>query len=329
MIMRLFRNRRYRIYFELVDAFRGARFPLCFLLSQKERTIITAFLESQSPRKRGSVHLKALCPPHKGRIKETAADDHSLLVMLKAFLKSSLGDLTHPPQGPTPRWKQWFRASRVECPLCRELLSEEKALCRALILFLDDTDFWKGLQRAPLLCVVHLGKCLTIQDRSKGFERLLEDQSGKLTNLLDDLVRFEFTGTNEECKFTALDWLADFAGPSVKVSSGKNDILTAPLSEAHIPEFCGGLDEERLLFENEKLRRKVRDLLDRLNNVETRAASLHYRVAKLSEDNRRLEMGYTGANTQARGLEILVRDLRGEIAQLKNGGAERTTKAAS
>lgn len=329
MMMRLFRNRRYRIYFELVDAFHGSRCPLCFLLSNKERTIITALLESQSPRKRNRVQLNALCLAHKGRVKEAAADDNSLLVMLKLLLKMSLADLAHPPPAPAPRWRQWFHPCSVECPLCRELLSEEKGLCRALVYFLDDTDFWKGLQKAPLLCVDHLGKSLTLQDRSKGFGRLLQVQSGKLTNLLDDLVRFEFTGTNEKCKFTALDWLADFAGPSVTVTSGAKDRLTAPLVEANTPEICDDLDKEGLFFENEKLRRKVRDLLDRLNEVETRAASLHYQVAKLSEDNKRLEMGYTGANTQARGLEVLVRELRGEIAQLKNGGAERTIKAAS
>ena len=85
---------------------------------------------------------------------------------------------------------------------------------------------------------------------------------------------------------------------------------------------------EELLFENEKLRRQLRDLIDRLGELESRASSLHYRVVRLSEDNKRLEMGYTGANTQADGLKQLVRDLRQEIQQMKNG-AETKTKTAT
>jgi phage shock protein A len=54
-----------------------------------------------------------------------------------------------------------------------------------------------------------------------------------------------------------------------------------------------------------------------LNEVETRAASLHYRCAELNETNKRLEMGYTGASTQARGLAKLVQDLRTEIKDWK------------
>jgi hypothetical protein len=272
---------------------------------------------------------------HKRKIKNALADDSSFLVMLKTAIKVSLREVADPHQGPTLAWSRWFRSSSVECPLCRQLLFEEKALCRALIQFLDDTDFWKGLQKAPLLCLDHLEKCLAMPNKSKGFERLLDDQSAKLNELLDDLIRFEATGTNEECKITALYWLADFVGPSVTagelaVFSGENGMLTEPLSEVRAGAFAANSpDQEGLLFENEKLRRKSQDLIDRLNEVESRAASLHYRVAELSETNKRLEMAYTGASTQANGLKELVQVLRAEIKRLEEGNTEGRAKAVS
>jgi hypothetical protein len=330
----LFQNRWYRTYFELVDAFRTARCPLCHLVSQKESAMIENLLASYKERRKRKIQLRTLCVVHKGRIKEAGADDPSFLGMLKTLVKSSLLDLARSSQGPTPRWRQWFRPSRVECPLCRELSSEEKAFCRALIHFLDDTDFWKGLQRAPLLCLNHLEKCLTVQNRSKGFERLLEDQSAKLNNLLDGLIRFEATGTNEECKSTALDWFADFTTPlasgvKAEVFSVADGTPRELLSATHDEDsYDDGHDQEEPLFENEKLSRKVRDLLDRLNDVESWAASLHYRVSELTDTNKRLELAYTGASTQANGLKQLVQDLRGEIKRLEDGRAEKPLKSS-
>ena len=331
----LFKNRWYRTYFELVDAFRSSQCPLCHLLSQKGSALIATLLASYKERKRPKIQLKALCIMHRGMVKEAAADDPSFLVLLKTLVKSSLSDLGRSSEGPTPRWRRWLRPPPIGCPLCGQLSSEERVLCRALIHFLADVEFWKGLQRAPLLCLDHLDKCLTIQDRSKGLERLLNDQSEKLNNLLDDFIRFEATGMNEECKSTALDWFADFTTPlasgvKAAVFSVADGTPRELLSATHDEDsYDDGHDQEEPLFENEKLSRKVRDLLDRLNDVESRAASLHYRVAELTDVNKRLELAYTGASTQANGLKQLVQDLRGEIKRLEDGNTENRSKAAS
>ena len=327
-----FKNRWYRTYFELLDAFRHIRCPLCHLLAQRESVMIATLLASHKGQQGRKIPLKALCIVHRGMVKEAAADDPSFLVTLKTLVKSSLWDLGRSSEGPMPRWRCWLRPPPIGCPLCGELSSEESVLCRALIYFLADVEFWKGLQRAPLLCLDHLDRCLTIQDRSKGLERLVADQSAKLNNLLDDLIRFEATGTHEECKSTALDWLVDW--PTPLVSGAKGAVF--PLADGTPKElfspthdedsYDDSHDKERVLFENEKLRRKVRDLLDRLNDVESRAASLHYRVSELTDINKRLELAYTGASTQANGLKQLVQDLRGEIKRLEDGNGKTAQK---
>jgi hypothetical protein len=336
MTVHFFRNRWYRLYFQLLDSFGQSRCCLCFLLSQIEHGLISTLLRAADQRRKSRVSLKMLCVLHKSQLKKAAADDAPLLPMLKTVIRDFRRQLAHPPKQPPPKWSHWLRQSRAGCPWCGQLLSEERTLCRSVIQFLDDTEFWKEFQRAPLLCLDHLEKCLSFGSNGKGFGRLLNDQSAKLNELLNDLVRFEVTGTNEVCKVTALDWLADFgAAPSVSngrvvVSSGEDNIPTDLFSKGHTDGSTGdGCDQEDLLFERERLSRKVWVLTQRLNELETRAASLQYRVATLSEDNKRLEMGYTGASTQARGLEKLVRDLTVEIKILKEGNSGERAKPAS
>jgi hypothetical protein len=331
MVAHLFQNGWYRVYFQLVDSFSQPRCPLCALLAQKEQELITALLHGPEQRRTSWISAKTLCVFHKSLLTK-AADDSQLLPMLKTAINHYLEQLAHHPKRPPSGWSRWLHRFRGGCSWCGRVLAREQALCRALVRLLDDGDFWKEFQRAPLLCLDHLEKCLCLATNERGFERLLKDQSAKLNELLNDLIRFEATGNDKESRSIALDWLAGFIGPSIygreiTVSSPDNmprEFLAEP------QEATGkGHDSEELLFENEKLRRKVEDLIQRLNHLETRAASLHYRVSVLSEDNKRLEMGYTGASTQARGLEKLVRNLRAEVATLKEGNPAQRAKAAS
>ncbi len=88
MTRHLFRNRWHRIYFQLFDAFAQSRCPFCILLSRFERTLITSFLASPGRRKKSKIPLKTLCVVHKIRVKKIAADDPSLLTMLKTMVRT-------------------------------------------------------------------------------------------------------------------------------------------------------------------------------------------------------------------------------------------------
>ncbi|HXF75969.1 MAG TPA: hypothetical protein VNN13_07735 [Methylomirabilota bacterium] len=131
-----------------------------------------------------------------------------------------------------------------------------------------------------------------------------------------------------------MDWLADFTGLSPGLSapeifSAAPDVPPDLMPDARSDPSTDAIQNpEAVLFEKEKLERMVRDLVARLNELETRDASLQYRVAQLSEENKRLEMGYIGANAQAHGLEDLVRDLRAEIKQLQDENMDPGKKAA-
>jgi uncharacterized protein DUF6062 len=330
-----FRNHWYRLYFELRDAFAHNRCPLCALLSELEPTLIAGFFALAGSRKKFDCELKALCLVHKTRFKKIGANDPSLLTMLKRATGDSLRELAHLRRRPKAKWRRWFEPFRAGCPLCSRLSSQERTLCRTLIRFLEDTDFWKKFATAPLLCLDHLEKCLRNGETGVGFERLRNDQSAKLNALLNDLIRFEATGTHVECKASALNWLADFLSPALETTDADEpldgaDVAPEAISQATPDSLAeGSPDRERVFFENERLTREVKDLMERLGQLETSDAAFCYQVATLSEDNKRLEMGYTGANLQADGLKQLVQVLRKEIHQLKNGTAEPRTKTRS
>lgn len=321
MTMRLFRNRGYRLYFQLLDSFRHPRCALCFLLSQTEQGMIASFFVSPDKKENSPASQTAMCSDHRRRLKAFATDA-AALTLIKTAIGKALGQVSRPFES-TSKWSAWCPRHDIVCPLCARLFSEEKILGRALVRFLEDPDFGRAFQSAPLLCSEHLQRCLTRGRKRRGFERLLRDQRAKLDGLVSDLIRFEATGNNPDCWSTALAWWADFVGPPLGAAKGHVAEYEATAAAPSEMDFDGAAfndpDPEKLAFENEKLNRKVCDLLDRLNELETRAASLEYRVATLSEDNKRLEMGYTGASTKARGLEKLVRDLTAEIKTLKEG----------
>lgn len=336
MLSRLFKNRRYQIYFEILDSFEGWGCPLCDLVSKKEQEMISRFVSPICQGEKRAVSLLELCPSHRVRAKEILGDGSEAAAHLKKIVAEELRVITDCVKKPRrPIWGRGQKRLLQECPLCRELLSQDRGFCKALIHFLDEMDFWNKFQSAPLLCRDHLRRCIALADDGQGFTRLVEDQRVKLNVLLDDLIRFAATGRNAESNKEALEWLANPKGLALSIlpstPSGRNDNLTELSLDAEDMRSTEekNADPEALRFENEKLKKKIEDLTNWLDKVETRAASLHYRVAELSEVNKRLEMGYTGANALANGLEKIVQNLKEEIKNLKDGNLVNSSKQGS
>lgn len=297
---------------------------MCDLLLGKEQESATRFVGHRCQGAENATSLLELCSLHRAKIKEILRSDPLAVGPLKRAVSQMLRQLGSYPKASRSLWKRRPRSRFSGCPLCWALRSEEEILCKSLIHFLDEMDFWKQLQLGPVLCASHLEKCLALGNGAKGFSRLLRDQAAKLDNLMDDLVRLEATGRNEKCKSNALEWLADSKASTLEtrlaqMPAGYDKTQTDLFPDPNNTPSSVGKDQEaeRLLFENEKVRRKVEDLTQLLGKAESRAASLHYRVAELSEANKILEMNCTGANTLANGLEKMVKNLRQEIETLK------------
>ena len=327
-----FQNRRHQIYFELLDSFRHQGCPLCVFLEAKDQKAIAELVASTCGGEKGAVLLLDLCFFHRMRARAILDKDARAVSPIRKIVGDKIREIASYSKDSGSLWRRRAQEpASKDCFVCRDLRSQERVCCHALVHFLSETDFWKAFQQAPLLCLDHLEKCMALAGGENSLSRLLEDQIGKLNALLNDLIRHETTGTRQESQSKALEWLADSKGaplPIPEAGDHPDRELFAngdgnPLVDVKDPE------PEALRFENEKLKRKICDLTDLLGSAETRAASLHYRVAELSETNKRLEMGYTGANALAAGLVETVQRLKDEIASLKEADSANHRKRAT
>lgn len=319
-----FQNRGYQIYLALLDSLRHQGCPLCDLLETKERGLVTGFVGSVCQREKKATLLLQLCSLHRIRAKEILGRSPEAIDPLKRIVSEEIREIANHSKAPPSLWRRDRRDLSGGCPLCQQVQSQERICCRAVVYFLGEMDFWKEFQLAPLLCLDHLRKCVAIKNSDSGLLRLLQDQTSKLNVLLGDLIHLEATGKRQESKSEALEWLADSTAAALVSSPARphpdqDEDLTGLFSDFDgiQPSDGQAFDPEALRFENEKLKRKVHNLTALLGKAETRAASLHYRVAELSEVNKRLEMGYTGANALANGLEKVVKELKEKVRELK------------
>ena len=72
-----------------------------------------------------------------------------------------------------------------------------------------------------------------------------------------------------------------------------------------------------LRFEKQKLELRVKELSDQFSEVSSRAAVLHYRLWRVLEDRKVLEMNLSGEQASTRLLEQTVEELRKELDRLR------------
>ncbi len=330
-----FKNVRYRAYFEFLDSFRNHRCSLCGLITGKEQEAVAGLISRVHQAERIGALVAKLCAFHRAKIRELLRDGPQAMGVLKAILTEKCRELANVSPGSSSlwRWRLRKRSGTAKCSLCQEVQSQEWFYCRALVDFLDEMDFWKRFQMALPLCLDHLRKCLVVGNAEKGLSRLRQDERAKLSALLDELIRFEATGMDGDSKARTLEWLVDSKKEKIPdpphTGIADQDELLHLGAENSQPSNEKVPHPEELLFENEKLKRKIEDLTRLFSETESRAASLHYRVAELTETNNRLEMAHTGANVLASGLENVVKQLREEIKKLKAAKPAHPAKPTS
>jgi hypothetical protein len=179
-------------------------------------------------------------------------------------------------------------AGRPACQVCEYLSRVEERLARAIRRLDNRIRFRKALELAPLFCQRHVN-LVASAPLAVNFAQV---QRAKLQHLRDDLAQAEILN-RESLEPLTLSALAYLGGPILEQPQLQlEDSADTPAAEAS--EFEKWEDELQLKH---------------LGKLESEVASLRYRNAKLSEENRRLKVARVAG-------EAIRRDLERDRAQL-------------
>jgi hypothetical protein len=190
-------------------------------------------------------------------------------------------------------------AGRPACQVCEYLSRVEERLARAIRRLDNRMRFRKALEMAPLFCQRHVN-LVASDPLAVNFAQV---QRAKLQHLRDDLAQAEIL-KRESLESLTLSAIAYLGGPVLERPLLQlQDSADAPMTEAS--EFEKWDDDLQLKH---------------LGNLESEAASLRYRNATLSEENRRLRAARVAG-------EAMRRDLERDRAQLLGAAAERDSNS--
>jgi hypothetical protein len=189
----------------------------------------------------------------------------------------------------------WFP---LGCEICR--LSERAAARLARIIRLLDRflRFEKAIQRAPLFCCSHIVR-ITAGGGARNFARI---QRGKLEELINEIAQAELLG--RPALHALIEKAATFLGAPLPIGQAADSDADSCDAEANTPESAALAEFARWEEEQKNAH---------LGRLESETASLRYRNAILSEENRRFRLAHAA-------VEALRRDLERERAQVRAAG---------
>jgi len=170
-------------------------------------------------------------------------------------------------------------------------------MLRAFVAGFRDVTFSRAFHGASLICLTHQTRlCERFPGHAVEFMTL---QHPKLETLRFQVTRHAAMGDQPAAVEDAVRYL-------LPVESVPSLPPPVALDESETPPDAPSATE----FEAEKRGREVADLIRRLGDAESRAASLHYQVAMLTTDNRNCEMRCAALAAQVRALESDLRAVR-------------------
>jgi hypothetical protein len=197
---------------------------------------------------------------------------------------------------------------------------------------MTDLDFQRSFEGSFGLCVPHLYLGASLYPEHPNLSTLFKQQLAKMEALRIDLQEFirkqDYRFRKEPMGDEGTAWRR-----SIELLTGKAGVfgpdrqlaileISQPRqseegAEAVPPAAELQEENERLRFENEKLRRRIDEITKLWSQESSRAASLHFQVFELSKDKQILEFNLAGSRGESQTWETVVARLREEIAALK------------
>lgn len=229
-----------------------------------------------------------------------------------------------------PAIVDWYRR-RLRCPICAGCHDAEARYIDAMVRFADDPPFARAYDRSTGLCAPHMLQAIERGAGTVAVSRLLSRTIEKWEQVRRDLERFVAKHDyRNAAPFSEAE--ASAALRAFEVMSGKrgvfgNDLHRDPSRDGGRPRTpaCALAIDDRPPHgdaDPDVLQLRVTELTKQLNEASSRAAALHFRLARVAEDRNVLELNLSGERGTTELAMRTIEDLRAENERLRAELAE-------
>jgi len=359
------RPTKFIAYFELQDACKEGGCPVCFLVAKISlRSLDNLMWErvNDPSTREDLVTSRGFCNWHAWMILQVPHSQSGTAILHEHLVREQTDTLKRlrRTRHPIRPWKRLFRRlfsavaaptavswrqGKAPCPICAHVRSFEATYLWTCLEYATDLDFQRSFKGSFGLCVPHLYLAASLHPEHPNLPALFNQQLAKMEALRLDLQEFirkqDYRFRKEPMGDEGTAWRR-----SIELLTGKAGVFgpdrPLPVLEASQPRQsdegaeAGTMppvaelqeENERLRFENEKLRRRIDEIAKLWSQESSRAASLHFQVFELSKDKQILEFNLAGARGESQTWEAVVARLREEIVTLQEQVRRLTERTA-
>ncbi len=310
-------------YFQLLDAFKEAGCPVCSLVERGALRALDGLMYEQvnDPFTRDRLlESQGFCNWHAWMLPSVRNSALGVALIYRHLLGETLGRLqatmrgSHPrgrwerlrerlagPRGERPPILSW-RTKRPRCYLCMFARQSERDHLRTILEFVGEPEFAEGFARSAGMCLPHLTAATEIGRDHPNLRVLLTAHEARWKDLVWELEefarKFDYRYADEAKDRESSSWhrvLEVFAGRAGLFGPERGDGPTPqgggiapPVSIETEPPRAAGAERcgeiEQLHFENDKLRRRVQELLAQQTEDRRTRLALEFQILKLTSD---------------------------------------------
>jgi Family of unknown function (DUF6062) len=319
-------------YFQLLDAFKEAGCPVCSIVERGALKGLDGLMYEQvnDPVTRERLaESHGFCNWHAWMLPRVPNSALGAAVIYRHLLENTLDrlraalrvvgsgtpnsavrDRLFGARSDPPTFLDW-RYKKAPCPLCKMALHTERNVLTTVLDFIGEPEFSEAFGRSAGLCLPHLTLALEMGRDRPALVPLLNSHRERWETLvweLDEFARkFDYRYADEAKGREGTSWiraLESFVGRVGLFGPERGRATASTLPAAPPParpqeteQGCEGSREsiEDLRFENDKLKRRVDDLLAEREEDRQARLSLEFQVLKLASDLKAVRMGLDGA----------------------------------
>ena len=351
-------------YFHLLDAFKEGGCPACSLLVRGAQRALDSLMYEQvnDPITRDRlVESHGFCNWHAWMLPQiansglgTAIIYQHLLQVAREVLEEARQDAaagrrapgrrdrffgTHGAPSPFPEW----RRKKTPCFLCGLSHQSERDALTVILDYIGESEFAEAFARSAGLCLPHLGLAAELGQAHPHLPELLNEQAVLWRDLQWELGectrKADYRYANEAKGREGASWIRALSlfvgqpglfGPERErmMPDRPVDIAEAPPTGAEPPaaDAHGAADSiEQLRFENERLKRRVADLVTQQDADRRTRLALEFQVCKLTGDLKAMALGVEAVDVSEKPLVVsmLVGAAAGERPPRQGGDSQR------